>query len=136
MIVGLGMDLVDIARVRALLERYGDRGRTRLFTDAEAAYAEARAEPARHYAARFAAKEAAFKALAGTVEARCIGWRDIEVANETDGRPTLRLSGPAAARAAQLGVTTAWVTLTHSDTVAAATVVLEGGGPSPADRGR
>lgn len=134
MIVGLGMDLVDIARVRALLERHGDRGRTRLFSDGEVAYAEARAEPARHYAARFAAKEAAFKALAGTAEARCIGWRDIEVVNEADGRPTLRLTGPAAARAAALGVTAAWVTLTHADSVAGATVVLEAGGPAPAGR--
>jgi holo-[acyl-carrier protein] synthase len=132
MIVGLGMDLVDIARVRALLQKHGDRARARLFSDAEAAYAEARAVPERHYAARFAAKEAAFKALAGTPEARCIGWRDIEVVNADDGRPELRLTGAAAARAAQLGVTAIWVTLTHADSAAAATVVLEGAGPASA----
>jgi holo-[acyl-carrier protein] synthase len=124
------MDLVDVERVRALLARFGGRARARLFTDGEAAYAEARPVPARHFAARFAAKEAAFKALAGTAEARCIGWRDIEVVNAADGRPSLRLTGPAAARAAQLGVTAALVTLTHTDTVAAATVVLEGGEPA------
>jgi holo-[acyl-carrier protein] synthase len=124
-IVGLGTDLVDIVRVRTLLERHGARARARLFTPGEILYAEARADPARHYAARFAAKEAAFKALAGTPAARRIGWQEIEVVNGADGRPSLRLYGVAAERAAELGVRTAWVTLTHADTVAAATVVLD-----------
>ena len=126
MIVGLGMDVMDIDRMQSLLERHGERARARLFTAIELAYADARPEPARHLAARFAAKEAAFKALAGTPEARAIGWRDLEVVNELDGRPGLRLHGPAAARARELGVSNAWVTLTHADRVAAATVVLEG----------
>ena len=131
MIVGLGIDLVDVERVRVLLARHAERARRRLFTPTERAYAEQRAEPARHYAARFAAKEAAFKALAGSPVARRIGWQDVEVVNDADGRPTLHLHGPAARRAAELRLRAAWVTLTHTDTVAAATVVLEADPASP-----
>jgi holo-[acyl-carrier protein] synthase len=130
MIVGLGLDLVDIARVAQLVADKGERAMTRLFTEGEAAYAVKRADPARHLAARFAAKEAAYKALAGTEHARGIGWRDIEVVVEWDGRPTLRFHGRAAERAAELGVTHMHVSLTHADTTAAAVVVLE------ADAGR
>lgn len=127
MIVGLGMDLVDIARIERLLADQGERAIKRLFTDAEAEYALRRGQPARHFAARFAAKEAAYKALAGTRDARLVGWRDIEVAPEWDGRPTLVLHGRAADRAAELGVVRALLTLTHSDATAGAVVVLEGG---------
>ena len=127
MIVGLGMDLVDIARIERLIAEQGERAVRRLFTDGEAEYARRRAPPARHFAARFAAKEAAYKALAGTSEARAVSWLDIEVATEWDGRPTLVLHGRAAARAAELGVVRALLTLTHSDAVAGAVVVLEGG---------
>ena len=125
MIVGLGMDLVDIARIQKLLDDKGDRAMKRLFTEGEAAYALKRAEPARHLAARFAAKEAAYKALAGTVEARGVSWLDIEVASEWDGRPTLLLHGRASARAAELRVARAHLTLTHAETIAGAVVVLE-----------
>jgi len=127
MIVGLGMDLVDIPRIERLLAEQGERAVKRLFTEAEAEYARKRAQPARHFAARFAAKEAAYKALAGTREARLVGWLDIEVASEWDGRPTLVLHGRAAARAEELGVVRSLLTLTHSDAVAGAVVVLEGG---------
>jgi holo-[acyl-carrier protein] synthase len=129
-VVGLGFDLVDIPRVAALLAAKGERAEARLFTPAEAAYARARAEPARHYAARFAAKEAAYKALAGTEAARGISWRDIEVAVEWDGRPRLVLHGRAAERAAALGVVRAHLTLTHADAVAGAVVVLEAEPPA------
>lgn len=125
MIVGMGIDLVDIARIRATLERHGERARTRLFTAGELAYADRRQDPARHLAARFAAKEAAYKALAGSPSARAIGWQDIEVVSDLDGRPGLRLHGLAAARARELDVVAAWLTMTHADQVAAATVVLE-----------
>ena len=128
MIVGLGMDLVDIVRIERLLADQGERAVKRLFTEGEAAYARQRAQPARHFAARFAAKEATFKALAGTREARAVGWLDIEVASEWDGRPTLVLHGRAAERAAELGVVRAHLTLTHSDHVAGAVVVLEAEG--------
>lgn len=128
MIVGMGMDLVDIARIRATLERHGERARARLFTAGELAYADRRQDPARHLAARFAAKEAAFKALSGSPSARAIGWRDIEVVSDLDGRPGLRLHGLAAARARELDVVAAWLTITHADQMAAATVVLESSG--------
>lgn len=126
MVVGLGFDLVDIPRVAALLAAKGARAEARLFTDGELAYARARAEPARHLAARFAAKEAAYKALAGSEAARGISWRDVEVVAEWDGRPRLVLHGRAAERAAALGVTRVHLTLTHADAVAGAVVVLEG----------
>lgn len=125
MIVGIGFDLVDIARVRAMIERHGERAIARVFTPAEAEYAAGRGDPMRHFAARFAAKEAAYKALAGTIEARGIGWRDLEVASAWDGRPMLLLHGRAAEVAATLGVSRAHVTLTHADAVAGAVVVLE-----------
>ncbi len=126
MIRGVGMDLADIDRIARLLARHPERARARLFTPGERAYCDRRGAPARHFAARFAAKEAAYKALAGSEEARHIHWQEIEVANSPlDGRPTLRLHGAAARRAAELGVVSIHVTLTHSEQVAAAVVVLE-----------
>ena len=124
MIVGIGVDLVDIARVDKLLDAKGDRALRRLFTTDEVAYALARPLPAQHLAARLAAKEAAFKALAGNSLARGIGWREIEVVRG-DERPTLVFHGRAAERVAELGVSSVWVSLTHSGTTAAAVVVLE-----------
>jgi holo-[acyl-carrier protein] synthase len=120
------MDLADIDRIARLLARHPERARRRLFTEGERSYCDRRAQPARHFAARFAAKEAAYKALAGSAEARHIHWLEIEVANSPlDGRPMLLLHGGAAKRAAELGVGTVHITLTHSDEVAAAVVVLE-----------
>lgn len=127
MIVGLGVDLIDIARVRRLIESRGERAMARLFTEGERAYATYRIDPARHLAARIAAKEAAFKALSGNDLARGIGWRELEVFARDDGGPLLRLHGRAERRAAELGVTRILVTISHSDTAAAAVVVLEGG---------
>jgi holo-[acyl-carrier protein] synthase len=124
-VVGLGLDVVEIARVQELLARFGGRARARVFTDGEQAYCEGKARAAQHYAARFAAKEACFKALSGAADAQAIGWREMEVVSTADGRPSLALHGRAAARAAELGVSRALVTLTHSDGVAAAVVVLE-----------
>ena len=126
MIRGVGLDLADIDRIARLLARHPERARARLFTAGERAYCDRRGAPARHFAARFAAKEAAYKALAGSEEARHIHWQEIEVANSLlDGRPTLLLHGAAARRAAELDVVSIHVTLTHSEQVAAAVVVLE-----------
>ena len=125
MIVGLGMDLVDIDRVDRLLANHAEHAVQKLFTDREADYARARAHPGRHFAARFAAKEAAYKALAGNDLARRIGWRDMEVLSNADGSPRLEFHGRAAERAAELGVTRVLVTLTHSHATAAAVVILE-----------
>lgn len=129
MIRGIGIDLADIGRIARLLARHPERARARLFTAAECAYCDRRGAPAQHFAARFAAKEAAYKALSGSAEARHIHWQEIEVANSPlDGRPALLLHGLAAKRAAELGVVTVHVTLTHSDQIAAAVVVLEASG--------
>jgi holo-[acyl-carrier protein] synthase len=110
-----------------MLEQRGPRALARLCTPDEAAYCTGQPDGAASFAARLAAKEATFKALAGTDRARGIGWRDIEVVRERDGRPTLRLHGLAAERAAEMGVGRAWVTLTHTDATAGAVVVLESG---------
>ena len=129
MIIGLGIDLADIDRIERLLARHPERARLRIFTAIERAYCDSRGAPARHFAARFAAKEAAYKALAGSEDARHIHWQDIEVWNSPlDGRPTLRLHGRASRRAAEIGVSVVHVTLTHSDGIAAAVVVLESAG--------
>ena len=126
MVLGIGMDLVEIARIERMLSEKGDHALQRLFTPREVEYAQRRPNPAQHFAARFAAKEAAYKALSGEDEvARAVGWRDIEVVPAGDGRPTLIFHGAAARRAAQLGVARALVTLTHTDGVAGAMVVLE-----------
>ncbi len=125
MIVGLGIDLVEIERVRLLVSRQGDRALARLFTDEETAYAFARSDPYRHLAARVAAKEAAFKALAGNERARGIAWKELEVLPALPGPPSLALHGCAAERARELGVSRTWLTLTHTDTTAGAVVVVE-----------
>jgi holo-[acyl-carrier protein] synthase len=125
MIVGLGIDLVEIERVRGLLERKGNRALQRLFTDREREFSGRRADPAAYLAGRVAGKEAAFKALAGSAEAKAIGWREIEILNGADGRPHLILHGRAAARLQALGAATWWISLTHTDRTAAAVVILE-----------
>jgi holo-[acyl-carrier protein] synthase len=124
-IVGIGMDLVHIARVERLLSSKGHRALERLFTEEERRYALARMEPARHLAARVAAKEAAFKALSGTARAHAISWREMEVVIGTHGRPELVLHGLARERADHLGIARTWLTLTHDGATAAAFVVLE-----------
>jgi holo-[acyl-carrier protein] synthase len=133
-IAGIGVDLVDIARVDKLLDAKGERALRRLFTSEEVAYAHSRPLPAQHLAARLAAKEAAFKALSGNRLARGIGWKEIEVVRGEHG-PTLALHGRAAERAAELGVTSIWVSLTHSATTAGAVVVLEATGSSNSVQG-
>ena len=127
-ILGIGFDLVDIARVERLIDWKGDRALKRLFTFREVDYASRKPQPARSYAARLAAKEAGFKALAGSELARAIGWRDLEVVMHSDGRPALVFHGPARRRASDMGVTRVHLTLTHTSTTAGAMVVIEGGG--------
>ena len=126
-VIAVGIDIVGVPRVAALLERKGDRATNRLLTAAEAAYCLAQARPASHVAARIAAKEAVYKALQGSPDARAIGWRDIEVVRDWDGRPTARLSGRAARRAEQLEVAQVLLSLTHHhDTAAAFALLLSG----------
>lgn len=125
MIVGIGIDLIDIERVQRLFDSKGDHALRRLFSEGERSYSMARPHPAQHLAARLAAKEATFKALSGSLVARGIGWRDIEVQVADDGRPTLVLHGAAERRASELSVTRVFLSLTHSAMTAAAVVVLE-----------
>mgnify|MGYP001546317735 CR=1 FL=1 len=132
MIIAIGIDMVEIARVERLLAAKGDRALRKLFTDAERAYASGRPRPAIHLAARVAAKEAAYKALRGTHAARAIGWRELEVVLAEDGSPSLVLHGGAVRRARELGVTRVHLSLTHTAGSAAAVAVLEGAGALPA----
>ncbi len=125
MIIGVGVDLVEVERMRRLLARKGDRALTRLFTTGEQAYAASHPEPARQLAARAAAKEAAYKALSGNDLARAIGWRELEVAAVRGHAPVLLLHGRAAERAAELAVTRVHLSLTHTDSMAMAFVVAE-----------
>ncbi len=127
MIVGLGMDVVDVARIQRILDGPRDRAErflARCFTAAERAYCDAGRDRATRYAARFAAKEAASKALGAPAG---IGWHDVEVRRGT-GAPAIELRGAAREAAARLGAGRALLSLTHDGGVAAATVVLEGGG--------
>ena len=124
MIVGLGIDLVEIDRVAHMIESLGDRMYTRLFSESEAAYIRGKPLPAQHAAVRLAAKEAAFKALAGNELARRITWRDVEVLSDSRGIPSIRLHGTAHRRAREMGVTRIHVSLTHSRDTAGAVVVL------------
>lgn len=125
MIVGLGVDIVEIDRMKRMLEMQGDALIRRLFTDGEKRYALAHVEPAMHFAARVAAKEAMYKALSGNHLARAVGWREIEVCLRDDGAPFLELHGRARERAAELAVSRTLISLTHSKASAVAVVVLE-----------
>src|SRR5687768_17725803 len=121
-IIGSGLDATEIARIAAAIERYGDRFVKRVFTDEEVAYCRRKRDAASSFAARFAAKEAAMKAL-GTGHSRGVFWRGIEVVRRS-GPPQIRFHGGAAARAAQLGATGSLLTITHSRDLAIAHVLL------------
>ncbi len=119
------MDIAEIDRIEAAITRHGAPFLERLFTPAEVAYCERHKNRYERYAARFAAKEAAMKAL-GTGWSRGVRWRDIEVAREPGGKPTLRLAGAAREIADKLGVKHIAMTITHSGNLALAQVIFEG----------
>src|SRR5438445_11942311 len=123
-IIGLGLDATDIERIAATIERYGERFVHRIFTAGEIAYCTRRRVPAIHFAGRFAAKEAAMKAL-GTGHSRGVLWRDVEVIRR-GGPPQLELHGGAARRFAAMGALSSLVTITHSDQLALAQVIILG----------
>ena len=123
-VVGIGIDIEEVARVEDLATRYGDRFIRRIFTEGEAAYCLRRRAPAQHLAARFSAKEAAMKAL-GTGRSRGVLWRDVEIVR-VGGPPQLRLHGGARRRFEALGATGALLSMTHSRQLAVAQVVLLG----------
>ena len=121
-IIGLGIDATDIPRIAAALERYGERFMNRIFTDGEIAYCRRRRQPAIHFAGRFAAKEAAMKAL-GTGHTQNVLWRDVEVVRH-GGPPQLQFHGGAARRFAAMGAQSSLLTITHSETLAISQVVI------------
>ena len=123
-IIGIGMDACEIDRIEAALARFGDRFLRRVFTDGEIAYATRRRNPAPHLAGRFAAKEAAMKAL-GTGHSQGVLWRDIEVVR-VSGPPQLRFHGGAARRFERMNAGGSLLTITHSQTLAIAQVMLLG----------
>jgi holo-[acyl-carrier protein] synthase len=124
MIVGTGIDLIEIDRIHRSIERYGPRFLNRVYTPAEQAYCLRKRKSAESFAARFAAKEAGAKAL-GTGISFGVSWLEFEVVRERSGRPTLRFHGRAADIAARLGVARASLSLTHSEALAQASVILE-----------
>ena len=123
-IVGTGIDLVEVPRIAASIERFGDRFLERVFTADEIRYCRAKANFAERFAARFAAKEAGLKAI-GTGWRRGVAWREVEVRREPSGRPLLHYSGRAAEFASQLGVVRTQLSLSHTKEHAIASVVLE-----------
>jgi holo-[acyl-carrier protein] synthase len=125
MIIGIGTDLVEVERIEAMLRRHPERAARRLFSPAERSYCQASGHAAQSYAARFAAKEAFFKAL-GTGLALGARWTEVEVLRNPEGAPRLRVSGVALELAERRGVRRAHVSLTHTRGIAAAYVVLEG----------
>lgn len=123
-IVGHGIDLIEVARIAQMQERHGQRFLDRVFTPAEQAYAASSKRCVEHLAARFAAKEAALKAI-GTGWRDGIAWTDVEVVVEPSGRPVLRLHHAAAEVAKELGITSWTISLTHTASHAIASVIGE-----------
>ena len=124
MVVGLGTDLAEIARVRRSVERFGSRFLERIYTPGEIAYCMRKKDAAESLAARFAAKEAGAKAL-GTGISRGVSWQEFEVRREPSGKPSLWLSGRAAELAAELGIDRLSLSLTHTRDLAMAVVIAE-----------
>lgn len=124
MVIGLGTDLIEIARVQQSLDRFGERFIHKVFTPGEVVYCQRKKNAAESFASRFAAKEAAAKAL-GTGISRGVSWLEIEVQRLPGERPTLHLIGRAAERASMLGVRNLQLSLTHSRELAMAMVIAE-----------
>ena len=125
MILGTGVDIAEVPRIRESIERFGERFLRRIYTDGEIQYCEAKATRFESYAARFAAKEAGMKAL-GTGWNHGVRWRDIEVVRPKGQRPTIQFHGQAAAIAERLGTKNVALSLTHTTEEALAHVILEG----------
>jgi holo-[acyl-carrier protein] synthase len=123
-IVGLGVDITEVERIKGAIERHGKTFLQRVFTPQEIAYCEGFRNKFERYAGRFAAKEAAMKAL-GTGWRRGVRWVDVEVVRERSGRPTMQLGGEAEKVAKQLGVKRIALSITHTETQALAQVIFE-----------
>lgn len=123
-VIGIGIDIVECARIENSIERFGDRFLKRVFTEGEIAYSNSMKFPARHLAARFAAKEALSKAF-GTGIGKSMGWRDLDVQKRESGEPFVVLSGGAQRMANERGIAKVWISLSHTQDSAMATIVLE-----------
>jgi holo-[acyl-carrier protein] synthase len=123
-IIGSGVDLAEVPRIRASIERFGEKFISRIYTPSEIAYVRRKANSYERFAARFAAKEAGMKAI-GTGWRRGVTWQDFEVANLASGKPTLKFHGVAARIAQQLGVKNVSLSLTHTAELGMAYVILE-----------
>ena len=123
-IIGLGIDATDLPRIAAVYKQYGDRFLRRVYTDGEIAYCTRQRDPIPSLAGRFAAKEAAMKAL-GTGHSHGVLWKDVEV-HRAGGPPQLRLHGGAARRAREMQVERSLLTITHAESLAMAQVMLFG----------
>jgi holo-[acyl-carrier protein] synthase len=124
MIVGIGVDLCEVDRIEAAISRHGERFLQRIYTDAERAYCDSKPNRMERFAGRFAAKEAAMKAI-GTGWRRGVAWRDFEVSRAPSGQPIILFHGIAQQIAEQLGVRRALVSITHVRSMAMAEVLLE-----------
>lgn len=123
-LIGIGIDLVDVARAEEMINRFGDRAMRRMLTSAEIDYVASMARPATHFAARIAAKEAGFKALQSLPDAAGVTWRDLEVSRGRDGRPTMLLHGAADELVRRHGPLALHLSLTHTELTAGAVAVL------------
>src|SRR5260370_16701329 len=132
-VLGIGVDLVECSRIQHSLDRFGEKFLRRVFTEGEIDYSMSMKFPARHLAARFAGKEAVAKAF-GTGIGKAMGWRSIDIRKKKSGEPFLVFSGPAQELATKRGVTSALITLSHTDHHAMACVVLESYEAAPAYR--
>ena len=124
-ILGLGVDIVETARLATAIARHGEPFLDRVFLESERAYCAQAGVPARCYAARFAAKEAVAKAFATGIGAQ-LGWRDIEIIRQPSGEPTVLLHGTGAETAARLGIRTVRLSLSHSEHYAVASAIALG----------
>src|SRR5262249_54824690 len=125
MIAGVGVDIVDISRLERAIQEYGDRFVNRVFTRREIEYCELVARRAERYATRFAAKEAARKAIGAATPVVSLSWRDVEIISSSEGAPQLHFHGRAAKIVEELKITRAHVSLSHAQEQAVAFVVLE-----------
>ena len=125
MIIGIGVDIIEITRLEQAIMRHGERFISRVFTPREAAYCETIARRAERYATRFAAKEAARKAIGAATPLVALAWHDVEIISSTEGAPQLEFHGRAAELIEQLAVTRAHISLSHSAEQAVAFVILE-----------
>jgi holo-[acyl-carrier protein] synthase len=123
-VLGIGVDMVETQRIERSLERFGERFLHRVFTAGEIAYCQSMKYPARHFAARFAAKEAVSKAF-GTGIGKAMGWRDIDVHKKSSGEPFVVLSGGARNLANDRNIRAVWISLSHTHEHAVAMIALE-----------